>query len=826
MTDSGIDERDVALTSHILGVSMQRARFIRAIEAGLVSGDIIDLDRSSPAEINKSKHDVSREPRDEYGKWTKFGASLSKPSKPEAPSKEALDQKIFMQRILNKPQVGDLLYIGDKQLPTYGDAAEVSKIHYTYDNKQIFGIEAKELGQIRFMTLPDWQERIKSGQYIPRHADDIAPAILPQQWERLRTAVDSGVIQKLLEQSQYGNYTNMWYHAVNILSAIPPIGMAFHLNTAIPGVESVTPGKNWVIQDAPETPAEVGPNAKIVLKTGQKKTVTLTGEDWYRLVHSGRFPIITTQVLDSLPKYCKDCGKPLHGKKEVHQCPYCHQPFCAADIEHHKEICPNKIECAKCSKDISHNAAYTCPMCKQKFCQKHIEPNAHQCPKGTTCDSCHKIFYPQDMFTDKKTNEHFCSECTKKLYGARDVDGDGLITAFDIVNDVDIQGRVKNSVVQAISRRLANNKDFADLLAQHNEKLAEGKFHRYENELQNTVDFLIGNWANTSCDSNPTSVALQKAAAQEFTQKDYAQPWHDKGPKNESEEDDPDYIYRPDPEDEAEQLLADVGPGLRAFLRAMYDETQEYFKKKGIKQVKLYRGMYWQGRVGDGFEDYTPSKAADTYPYKQIGIGPQRAKARLQPISSFSTSPKVAMNFAGDGNGGILLRMNTLPVEKVLGTALTGFGCLGEQEMVVMGGELLPCEVEDADYEGNGWQEQDKATQYDDFWMDAAGIGNPSAKKYRHSPKQPAQKSLSPTVPLTTEQMPVLNVDADLVNADWTKQAWNLPPYGSPLFNAYLRRAHMTVAQFERLPVYWHFQQKNQKALVTPTKMPLIFARH
>jgi hypothetical protein len=49
----------------------------------------------------------------------------------------------------------------------------------------------------------------------------------------------------------------------------------------------------------------------------------------------------------------------------------------------------------------------------------------------------------------------------------------------------------------------------------------------------------------------------------------------------------------------------------------------------------------------------------------------------------------------------------------------------------------------------------------------------------------------------------VLNIDADLDNADWTKgEVWDLPPYKSKEFYDLLKFMGMSLAQFKKLPVY------------------------
>ena len=50
----------------------------------------------------------------------------------------------------------------------------------------------------------------------------------------------------------------------------------------------------------------------------------------------------------------------------------------------------------------------------------------------------------------------------------------------------------------------------------------------------------------------------------------------------------------------------------------------------------------------------------------------------------------------------------------------------------------------------------------------------------------------------------ILYPDEDLQNADWTKQTWDLPEYGSDEFNEFLVHNGITLEQFKKLPVYLH----------------------
>jgi len=58
----------------------------------------------------------------------------------------------------------------------------------------------------------------------------------------------------------------------------------------------------------------------------------------------------------------------------------------------------------------------------------------------------------------------------------------------------------------------------------------------------------------------------------------------------------------------------------------------------------------------------------------------------------------------------------------------------------------------------------------------------------------------------------VLNIDAILENADWTKMTWDLPKYKSKKFMDWLKASGMTLTQFKKLPVYkWNLKAGNIK---------------
>jgi hypothetical protein len=157
---------------------------------------------------------------------------------------------------------------------------------------------------------------------------------------------------------------------------------------------------------------------------------------------------------------------------------------------------------------------------------------------------------------------------------------------------------------------------------------------------------MADNWAQTSGKGSWKSVGMQYAVADEFQIKKavYRHMATDKK-KHESKVD----AIRKD-------------KAVRAVMRAQYDETQAHFERLGIKEVTLERGYKGSGKVDPaGFEQ----------------------EVSLQPASSFSLSRSTANAF---GTNRYL--NTTVPVRRILGSCVTGFGCLNEQEFVLLGGRV------------------------------------------------------------------------------------------------------------------------------------------
>ncbi len=189
--------------------------------------------------------------------------------------------------------------------------------------------------------------------------------------------------------------------------------------------------------------------------------------------------------------------------------------------------------------------------------------------------------------------------------------------------------------------------------------------------------WLVDSWAATSADHRAIALALQMAAAEVFDLDEVAT-------------DHLGHVKNADSNLSVQRLQADVHhildqhrPLLHAFLRAQYDETQEHFRAMDVKEVTLYRGFTYRRADGN-----IPDWAAHV---DDNGIV---MPVQLQPMSSFGAEYDACIPFATGGVissampdlfAGFMMGI-TVPADRIIGTCRTGFGCLTESEMVVLGG--------------------------------------------------------------------------------------------------------------------------------------------
>ena len=165
---------------------------------------------------------------------------------------------------------------------------------------------------------------------------------------------------------------------------------------------------------------------------------------------------------------------------------------------------------------------------------------------------------------------------------------------------------------------------------------------------------LVKNWAKTANGDNPVSLAIQDAAFKEFGIDRPAQ-WR----------------VSDELKDQISEITDNHGNLFRRFLRAQYELTQEYFQKKGISKITLFRGV-------KDFTAHDMDKA--TFP-TETGF---TASIRLRPLSSWTTSVGIANGFRNIDNGKMFRK--EYDAKDILGFPGTGIGCLQEEEFVVLGG--------------------------------------------------------------------------------------------------------------------------------------------
>jgi hypothetical protein len=201
------------------------------------------------------------------------------------------------------------------------------------------------------------------------------------------------------------------------------------------------------------------------------------------------------------------------------------------------------------------------------------------------------------------------------------------------------------------------------------------------------VNSLIRQWAYSSNDDDARSLSLQKDAADEFALplSDFSKEKLDHVGTSFRQLDEHEQKHHRDLLEaggSSPYFPLDSSSDQRKFLRTMYDSTQQRLRKQGLKgndTVTLYRGVRLSTSEVKGWKEgsYVPV------------VG--------NTLESWSVGSGIAANFAGQGTGGagttsVVLAMD-VPVKMIVGTAKTGFGCLSEGEVVVLGSKGGTAEV-------------------------------------------------------------------------------------------------------------------------------------
>jgi hypothetical protein len=192
-------------------------------------------------------------------------------------------------------------------------------------------------------------------------------------------------------------------------------------------------------------------------------------------------------------------------------------------------------------------------------------------------------------------------------------------------------------------------------------KLSEDAGVSYED-----VNDFIAQWSESSSGGDMRSLAIQKDAADAF-----------------------DIPLSDDIKDSIDSVRARSSVGIPEWLRkqrqpllpseiqqnllhTMYNNTQEVLKGKGFDPngtIRLYRGAK------------LPNNVAGTWKVGQL------VDVISNPLSSWSSDRSTAHKFSrimGGSEVGIIFQMD-VPVKAIMGSAISGFGTLTEQEFVVLG---------------------------------------------------------------------------------------------------------------------------------------------
>lgn len=355
----------------------------------------------------------------------------------------------------------------------------------------------------------------------------------------------------------------------------------------------------------------------------------------------------------------------------------------------------------------------------------------------------------------------------------------------------------KKSVESRLADRLSDNVKFTGLAA----KMFGPEVQRaqdYEgrsltnNEISRVaIRNLISTWAATSGDHDPYAISLQMAAKDLFGggtlgHMSYSETYPIEAVQGSWAK--------------AERLYKKHGEGLRSFIKAQYDETQSYLAEHGIKELVVCRGVGTSGALTKDFEVGRAGDKAIIERRRQAGV----RGFDLQPISSCTLSAARAYDFASYRDNSTVL-FGVVPAKQILSLPSRGFGCTDEQEVTVLSSSgknhllSIPYYSRSArSYPGN---EKLRSSARDSVVHELSYV-LPEFGFHLKQPKEPVAELR--IFPGTGKADAIINLDADLEEADWAKHTWDvdLPDFGTEEFNYWLEDRGMTLEQFKKLPVY------------------------
>jgi hypothetical protein len=240
---------------------------------------------------------------------------------------------------------------------------------------------------------------------------------------------------------------------------------------------------------------------------------------------------------------------------------------------------------------------------------------------------------------------------------------------------LDASPTIKDGIVTKLTDKLIGDREFVEaytnspfssLYETADDALKDKETLR--KQVYGLIDGLVGAWAQTASDHHPLVWALQIAIAQEFGLKErYEEALKRLRALSGSGE-------APYLAEEAAFLYDTLKPILHKYVRAVYDETQEFLKETGLEELYLMRGV---GLTDEQVRDLSKDE------FKLV-------EPSFLPASSWALEIDTASWFARwmarKYNLNPVLYMIRIPKEAfhlILSTALTGWGCFNESEVVL-----------------------------------------------------------------------------------------------------------------------------------------------
>jgi hypothetical protein len=236
---------------------------------------------------------------------------------------------------------------------------------------------------------------------------------------------------------------------------------------------------------------------------------------------------------------------------------------------------------------------------------------------------------------------------------------------------------IKHGIVNKLTEKLIANKKFVEAFVNSpfnfHYATADDALKDKENlreRVYEVIDGFVGVWAQTASDHHPLAWALQIAVAQEFGLTERYETVLKRLRELDGSEEAP-YLAA-----ETAFLYNTLKPLLHEYVRAVYGETQEFLKETGLEELYLVRGVGLHTKVVTDL-----SISADEF---------KLVEPPFLPASSWSLDYDTAQWFARwmarKYNLEPVLYMIKLPKDAfhlIISTALTGWGCFNEQEIVL-----------------------------------------------------------------------------------------------------------------------------------------------